>query len=915
VGQSYSGNLSATGGTPPLSWSAPTGTFPPGLGLSASGAISGTPTAAGAFDFTVRVADSANQTASKPLRITINAAGAPPSITTATLPNATTGVDYSQTIAATGGKAPLTWSISAGALPAGLRLDASTGRITGAPSSVGSFSFTVRATDADSRTGERPLAITVVAALVISGCPVPSGTAGVNYSSSVSAAGGTPPYTWSVSAGQVPPGITLAAATGLFSGTPTATGAFNFTLSAGDSAGRQATRACSIAVSLNLQIINDSLPDATTRAIYSQTLRATGGATPYRWTAIAGSLPPGLTLDENTGLIAGQPTQPGRFSFTVQLTDAAGGQIQRAYTISVGTGLTIPSCPTPVGSVNESYTSTLAAVGGQAPYAWAIDSGTLPQGLRLAADTGVISGTPAAPGASNFSLRASDAGGNTASRACSIQIAPELTITTTSLPQAEAGGAYAAAIVAVGGTPPYVWSISTGSLAPGLTLNAASGQISGTSTAAGAFRFTARVTDAAGIQSDKQFDLTVGSGFVIAACPTPTATVGDPYSSSLSTAGGEAPIAWSISAGSLPTGIALDPQAGTVTGTATAIASSDFVVSATDSKSKATTRACSIAVTAPALSISQPAALADALLGTPYEQTLQASGGRAPYAWSVLSGSLPPGLTLAPGGVISGSASTVGTYSITIRAGDADQRAATRAFDIRVLPAKAPGITFMDLPDIVPPAQQPVVRLKLDSVYPTALRGKLSLRFTPDPGLNVDDPSVRFVTGDRTVDFDIPENSMEAVFPVPQLALQTGSVAGAIDLNVTLASGDLDVSPAPGPARTVRIDRTAPVITNVRLNNVPGGFEVLVTGFATTREVTSATFQFTPATGSRLEASQVTVQTEASAKQWFADTRSANFGSQFTFVQPFTLQNATLSEVTVTLTNAQGTSQPVRARF
>jgi hypothetical protein len=156
---------------------------------------------------------------------------------------------------------------------------------------------------------------------------------------------------------------------------------------------------------------------------------------------------------------------------------------------------------------------------------------------------------------------------------------------------------------------------------------------------------------------------------------------------------------------------------------------------------------------------------------------------------------------------------------------------------------------------------------------------------------------------------------MEAVFPVPQLALQTGSVAGAIDLNVTLASGDLDVSPAPGPARTVRIDRTAPVITNVRLNNVPGGFEVLVTGFATTREVTSATFQFTPATGSRLEASQVTVQTEASAKQWFADTRSANFGSQFTFVQPFTLQNATLSEVTVTLTNAQGTSQPVRARF
>jgi hypothetical protein len=113
----------------------------------------------------------------------------------------------------------------------------------------------------------------------------------------------------------------------------------------------------------------------------------------------------------------------------------------------------------------------------------------------------------------------------------------------------------------------------------------------------------------------------------------------------------------------------------------------------------------------------------------------------------------------------------------------------------------------------------------------------------------------------------------------------------------------------------VRIDRTAPVITNVSLSPAAGGFQVIVTGFSTTREVTSATFQFTPAAGSRLEASQVTVQTDAAAKQWFSDARSASFGSQFTFVQPFSLQNATLSEVSVTLTNAQGTSQAVRARF
>ena len=336
-------------------------------------------------------------------------------------------------------------------------------------------------------------------------------------------------------AGQVPPGIGLSPGNGLFSGTPTAAGAFNFTINVSDAAKRQATRACTITISLNLQILNDALPDATTRATYSLTLRASGGTPPYRWTAISGSFPPGIGLDETTGLIAGQPTQPGRFNFAIQLTDATGAQLQHAYSINVVTGLTIPSCPTPIGAVKEAYTSTLSAVGGQSPYAWAIDSGALPQGLGLASDTGVVSGSPTTAGASNFSVRATDAAGSAASRTCAIQIAPELTISTGTFPQAEAGAAYTHHWRRAGGTPPYVWSITTGSLAPGLDLNAASGQISGTATTAGLFRFTARVTDSAGLQSDKQFDLTVGNGFAIAACPTPAAIVGDPYSSSLST--------------------------------------------------------------------------------------------------------------------------------------------------------------------------------------------------------------------------------------------------------------------------------------------------------------------------------------------------------------------------------------------
>jgi hypothetical protein len=256
-----------------------------------------------------------------------------------------------------------------------------------------------------------------------------------------------------------------------------------------------------------------------------------------------------------------------------------------------------------------------------------------------------------------------------------------------------------------------------------------------------------------------------------------------------------------------------------------------------------------------------------------------------------------------------------GVYRFTIRVADADRGIATSIIELRVLPARAPNVSFGELPDLVGPAQQPRIRLTIDSAYPTTLRGRIQLRFTPDPGVNVDDPSIRFVDGSRLVDFEIPADSTEAVFPVPQLIMQTGSVAGVINLDVSLAAGDFDVTPTPPPSKSLRVDRTAPVISSVRVNATAGGFEVIVSGFSTTREVTGATFQFTPATGSRLEASQITIQTETAARQWFGDTRSSEYGGQFTFTQPFTVQNATLSEVAVTLTNGQGTSQPVRARF
>ena len=387
VGQAYTGSIAASGGTPPYSWTASAGTFPQGLALGANGAISGTPTTAGSFDFTARVTDAADQSATRQLRIVINAAIAPLSITTTAVSIATVGAEYNQTLSATGGRPPYAWSVGSGSLPAGLTLSAA-GRISGTPSAAGSFPVVLRVSDADSRTAERPVTITVAASLAIPACPAATGLVGTNYAAPLTATGGAPPYSWSVTSGQLPPGLSLTSSTGAISGTPILSGAFNFTLNVSDAAARFATRTCTVTIASALQILTEVVPDATTRAPYSFTLRAVGGTAPYRWTTVAGSLPPGLLLDESLGAITGQPSQQGRFTFTVQLTDASGGSAQRIYTAAVATGIAIPSCPPAAAMVGRAYEGTLAAAGGQAPYSWSIVSGSLPAGMALASRRG-----------------------------------------------------------------------------------------------------------------------------------------------------------------------------------------------------------------------------------------------------------------------------------------------------------------------------------------------------------------------------------------------------------------------------------------------------------------------------------------------------------------------------------------------
>ncbi len=683
VGAGYSQTLAASGGVPPYSsWTVSSGALPAGLSLAAStGVISGTPSAAGTASFSVTVKDSAGNTSpAKPLSITV-VSGV--TIVTTSLPNGTVGVGYSQTLMATGGTPPYSsWTVSSGALPAGLSLAASTGVISGTPSAAGTASFSVTVKDSAGNTSPaQPLSITIVSLPTVVTTSLPNGTVGVGYSQTLMATGGTPPYSsWTVSSGALPAGLSLAASSGIISGTPSAAGAASFSVTVKDSAGNTSpAQPLSITVVTLPTVVTTTLPNGTVGVSYSQTLMASGGAPPYsNWTVSTGTLPAGLSLAASSGVISGTPSAAGASSFNVTVKDSAGNTSPaQPLSITIVAPVTVSTTSLPNGEVGVGYSATLAATGGTPPYSsWTVSSGTLPAGLSLAASTGVISGTPSTGGTSSFSVTVKDSAGNTSpAQPLSIIVASGLTITTTSLPNGTVGVGYNQTLSAAGGTPPYSsWTVNSGALPSGLSLNSSSGVISGTPAAnIGTFSFSVTVQDSTHATSPAQpLSITIVNSVTITTTSLSNATVGVAYAQTLAASGGTPPYSsWTVSSGTLPTGLSLSASSGTISGTPSATGASSFSVTVKDSAGN-TSPAQPLSITVVAGVTITTVTLPNGTVGAAYSNTLAASGGTPPYSsWTVSSGTLPAGLSLAAAtGVLSGTPTTAGTSSFNVTVKD-----------------------------------------------------------------------------------------------------------------------------------------------------------------------------------------------------------------------------------------------------
>ncbi len=445
-----------------------------------------------------------------------------------------------------------------------------------------------------------------------------------------------------------------------------------------------------------------ALPGGTVNVVYSTALNATGGTGAISWTLDSGALPAGLTLNPN-GTVTGTPTAAGTASFVARATDTLNASVTVPLSIVIAPGtaapLVIVTTSLPGGSPGVPYDATLVATGGSGPITWSVTLGNLPAGLTLSA-AGQITGVPTTAGSPRFQVTARS-GGARVNRLFVIAVRTErLVIRTTSVPSARVGVPYQLTMNATGGQTPYRWRLAYGTLPAGLSLSTG-GLLSGTPSTAVPFGrpFGISVTDAAGQTAQVNLNLLV-SDIRFTTTSLSDGMLQQSYFAMASVTGFIGQATMRIESGALPPGLTLGAMSGAcgcarIAGTPTAAGTFTFTISATDGGGFSAVRTFSIRILPGSITILGPQ-FAPVYGGTPFSAQYGIYPRSTGVQWTLVSGSLPPGLTLSPTGLVSGTAATipgvfVTTYQCSIRAVDIYGRVAEMRLTFSVINLAALG--------------------------------------------------------------------------------------------------------------------------------------------------------------------------------------------------------------------------------
>jgi PKD repeat protein len=710
-------------GTPPLTYA---WDFGDNSGISSLQNPSHTYSASGTYTVNLTVTNTAGKNSAYGT-ISVNQ---PITLPTATLPTGVVGIAYIQLqpFTAAGGSGSYTYSVSAGTLlPDGLSLNAITGIISGTPTVARTFNFNIIATDTTGLTGMQSYTIIInpQPTITLSPTSLPAGVGSNPYIQPLpfTATGGSGSYTYSVTDGTLPTGLTLTGDT--ISGIPTVAATFVFNITATDNNNPfTGTQRYSITVTPpTITLFPTILPTGVWNNAYTETtITASGSTLSFTYGVTSGTLPTGLSLSSG-GLISGTPRVAGDFGFTVTATDASGFTGMRDYTITIASpAITLLPADLPAGTLNVPYSQpeSFTASGGSGSYTFSVTNGFLPPGLTLTGNT--ITGSPTAAGIFDFNITALDTINLfTGSQRYSINVMT--TIILPSLPSATMGQFYSQDITPTGGTLPYTftYSVTSGKLPDGLTLSA--NIISGTPTAVGTYSFTITVIETStGSTGLRSYSFTVDPP-IITLSPTilPAGEVGKAYSQTeaFAATGGTGPYTYSVTLGALPTGLKLTGD--TISGTPTVAGTFDFNITATDANPDLFTgsRRYSITIIPQPITLTPASDIPAIVESTQYSliTTIKATGGAPPYIYSV-KGDLPSGLVLDPAlGIVSSgapSAADIGkTFIFTIIATDKEKNSVSQTYTITVTAPSAPEIPGGD--DSGPAAGQDAVAQSIES--------------------------------------------------------------------------------------------------------------------------------------------------------------------------------------------------------